>query len=92
MSVTVYRNPTHKGHYINYGSNHLPNVQAGDIQILRNTATFVCQENQDVKENWTNSNVFFILHIIPHTTTLLCTHSLEEQSSKEAGTLWVGTY
>ena len=50
MPTRVYRNPTHKGHYINYCSNHLLNVQAWDIQSLCNRATFICQGNQDVKE------------------------------------------
>jgi len=35
-----------KTNYIIYCSNHLPQVKAGDIRILHNTSTIICQGNE----------------------------------------------
>jgi hypothetical protein len=48
LSTTVHRKPTHTDCYLNYQSNHPPQVKRGIVQSLRSRAITVCQERQDL--------------------------------------------
>jgi hypothetical protein len=44
LGTQVCRKPTHTGRYLNYKSNHSPNVKRALIQSLHNRASTACQD------------------------------------------------
>jgi hypothetical protein len=47
LTTQVYRKPTHTGRYLNFNSNHPPQVKRGIIHSLLDRATTICQDKQE---------------------------------------------
>jgi hypothetical protein len=47
LTTQVYRKPTHTGRYLNFNSNHLPQVKRGIIYNLLDRASTICQDKQE---------------------------------------------
>jgi hypothetical protein len=48
LATKVYRKPTHTGLYLIFTSNHPPHMKRGLIQSIRNRASTIYQERQDL--------------------------------------------
>jgi hypothetical protein len=47
LTTHVYRKPAHTGRYLNFNSNHPPQVKRGIIHKLLDRASTICQDRQE---------------------------------------------